>query len=375
MTRNFNNVSLYLGTDPEFFFKSAGRRVIGAENILSKTGLVGDKQYEGRAYAPKFIIDGVQAELNPRPQFCRAYLANEISKCFYTLTKELEKQGKGVTVSFEQSVQISKTELAKLDKENQKLGCGPSLSTGKGASASLKAVNAEEHRQRSAGGHIHLGLAATTIDYTKKEDAERVVNLLDIICGNTCVLVDRDRGNIARRKLYGMAGEYRLPKHGLEYRTLSNFWLKAYPLMSLVFGLARFAAIISHKSNKEFADEFLKAVDMEQVHKAINTNNYSLALKNFNAVKHLFKQVHCSSRYPLNIETVDYFLYFAEKVRREGLEYWFKEDPVKHWCELPEAHTGGAYDFLTRTVAITKRKEETKARKKKDTVSKMVLAA
>ena len=36
-----------------------------------------------------------------------------------------------------------------------------------------------------------------------------------------------------------MAGEFRLPKHGLEYRTLSNFWLMDPALFYVTFELAR----------------------------------------------------------------------------------------------------------------------------------------
>ena len=73
------------------------------------------------------------------------------------------------------------------------------------------------------------------------EDPLLAVKILDIVVGNTCVIMDRAPSQVERRKVYGRAGEYRLPAHGIEYRTLSNFWLRSYQLTHLVFSLARFA--------------------------------------------------------------------------------------------------------------------------------------
>lgn len=46
-----------------------------------------------------------------------------------------------------------------------------------------------------------------------------------------------------------MAGEYRLPAHGVEWRTLSNAWLRAPQLMYLVVGTARAAFNIGWADN------------------------------------------------------------------------------------------------------------------------------
>src|SRR5690606_27144266 len=105
----------------------------------------------------KIIVDGVQAELNPRPNTCRANLANEIGACFRSLKEELDKKGKGVKVDFSQSINISKTELSKLDEKNQKFGCSPSLNSYKDTGAKLTEVDPTTYRSRSAGGHIHIG--------------------------------------------------------------------------------------------------------------------------------------------------------------------------------------------------------------------------
>ena len=48
-----------LGCDPEFFFSKNGA-IVGSEKVLDKNGFVVNG-------SSKFVIDGVQAELNPIP--------------------------------------------------------------------------------------------------------------------------------------------------------------------------------------------------------------------------------------------------------------------------------------------------------------------
>ncbi len=349
----------YLGCDPEFFFKMDGG-VIGAEKVFKKDGLLNSVPSINdncvlSGTTSKFIIDGVQAELNPRPNTCRANLANEISACFKTLKAELEKQGKGVTVDLARSIVISDKELASLDKENQKLGCMPSNSVYKNAGIKLSDVDGSKHKQRSAGGHIHIGtLNNSHLKEKIDKEPDTVVQMLDLLCGNTCVLVDRDEGNKERRKLYGRAGEYRLPKHGLEYRTLSNFWLESYHLMSLAFGMARLSVeLVSDKTNgKQFVDTFLGAVDQKDVQQAINENDFDLAMSNFKKIEPLIADVTSGTEhFALNKATMPQFHFFIKNVKENGLKHYFKQDPITHWTTLPECHKDGFHYFLSNVVA------------------------
>ena len=201
-----------------------------------------------------------------------------------------------------------------------------------------------------------------------------MAKMMDIIVGNTCVLIDRHPGNRERRKLYGLAGEYRLPKHGFEYRTPSNFWMQGYPLMSFVLGMARIVcAIVSDtKNGPMMVKAFMDAVPEDDIRRAINTNNFHLAYKNFKAIEPLLMEVtQTGDVYPLHIGTIKQFHYFVQTVREHGLEYWFKEDSLNHWCNLGEGHGFGAYDFLTKNVVaemmknpeVIKKPKETKVKK------------
>lgn len=327
---------IYLGTDPELFFEQDGE-IIGAEKVLPEGGI------SGASGVGKVIIDGIQAELNPAPSHCREVLATNIARCLFSLKAVADQ--KKVKLSFKQTVQISQKEMDSLSDKSKQFGCSKSENAHqKDLTTGVK--DGATYFYRSAGGHIHIGMPRTTDMYSEtykafKKEPERLVQMLDIIVGNFCVLIDRDEGNKLRRQTYGRAGEFRLPPHGLEYRTLSNFWLQNYTLMSLVFSLARLAVSIvcnSKDTEIDYEQEILKATDMQDVIKAINDNDFDLARKNYDKIKKILatcsKGTVKNNYYqdpPFtkgNLKLIDKFITGVEV---KGLGYWFKEDVVTHW--------------------------------------------
>lgn len=65
---------------------------------------------------------------------------------------------------------------------------------------------------------------------------ERIIKMFDAYIGLVSVLLDNDTQK-NRRKIYGKAGDYREKPYGLEYRTLSNFYLFDRQSIFLLFGL------------------------------------------------------------------------------------------------------------------------------------------
>lgn len=66
---------------------------------------------------------------------------------------------------------------------------------------------------RSAGGHVHV---------ETKENPLAVIRSMDMFLGVPSVLMDN---GTLRRQFYGKAGACRVKPYGVEYRTLSNFWI------------------------------------------------------------------------------------------------------------------------------------------------------
>jgi len=73
---------------------------------------------------------------------------------------------------------------------------------------------------RSAGGHIHFGFCPKV--WVDEETQMLMTVMCDYYLGLASLMLDPDT---RRRELYGKAGTIRYKEYGIEYRTLSNFWI------------------------------------------------------------------------------------------------------------------------------------------------------
>ena len=329
-----------LGCDPELFLANANGQIVGSERAVPSDGLD----------FKNVVQDGVQVELNPGPSQCRELLAANIRSSFLTLKRRLDElslKGQTFTASFRSVVEVDATELAALSPAASALGCAPSFNA-YSSTASI-AVDGSTYRTRSAGGHIHLGFHNTALwreeaslygNAPAVDHRARIVPLLDALVGNVCVLLDRDPLQAERRKLYGRAGEHRLPTHGLEYRTLSNFWLRSYQLMSFVMGMARFAVNLTHHTivtGEDQAERLLSEIDFDVLQLAINKNDAKLALYNLDPVLRLCHDFAPTQMYygiPLNKRTIKKFLHLVKTIEAQGIESIWPEDPMTYWTTL-----------------------------------------
>jgi hypothetical protein len=349
---------VYIGMDPELFIRDAKGHIVPSEVVIPPGGM---NFFQKGQKKKEVVRDGVQAEIHPRPYTCRANMANELSAILRGFIKEVRK--KGYNLDFTQTIEIPKGQFAKLSAEAKALGCMPSFNVYD--PALIIKVNPQTYRKRSAGGHIHLGIGKT---YVPVEEYPRVVKLLDTLVGNTCVMIDRDPLAAIRRRNYGRAGEFRTPPHGLEYRTLSNFWLRAYPLMSFVTGMCRFAIDVEYNSRKnpagifqwEFADTLLGMVDEKAIRKAIDKNDVDLAKKNWKKVRAFIEEFAPNSlESGLYAGSLDAFDYFIEKIDEGGLDYWFPVDKTEErWLNQGEGHGCGWESFLANKVDFARKHEK-----------------
>lgn len=80
---------------------------------------------------------------------------------------------------------------------------------------------------RSTGLHVHLGYPNKSAD-----NSIMLVKYMDAYLGIPSVLIDQDK---ERRTLYGKAGCYRLTPYGVEYRTLSGYFLSSDVLIRFTY--------------------------------------------------------------------------------------------------------------------------------------------
>ena len=86
---------------------------------------------------------------------------------------------------------------------------------------------------------------------------------MDIMLGLESLTLDKD---VDRRKMYGNAGCFRAKDYGVEYRTLSNFWISNDDLIKWAFDKTIEAVElvnsgIVNEIIKEFGEEIKDAID------------------------------------------------------------------------------------------------------------------
>lgn len=318
-------VNITYGTDPEGFFQRDGQ-IIGSDRVLPVEGLVNNSYQK-----PFVVLDGVQFELNPAPASTVQGLATNLSSAFYLLRQHLVGQP-GVTLNWSNIVEVSRKELDNLSQKARELGCQPSMNI---YGEQPLRCNIKTYRKRSSGGHAHVGLLGTNIFSGGRDARQRLVPLCDIFVGQWCVLLDRDPGAAERRENYGRAGEFRLPSHGLEYRTLDNFWIRNYTLMSFVFGMVNLAtSVLVHTlTGGSQEQELVKIVNVPRMRKAIEKNDIRLATRNIIELQPWLMDNLPDTGFPVRPGTISKFIELGKHIDHHGIESIFPDDPVTHWAK------------------------------------------
>jgi hypothetical protein len=122
---------------------------------------------------------------------------------------------------------------------------------------------------RTCGGHIHIGHPIATTNTDRGGNPPLVVKLMDAFVGSTALLLDKDPTSQARRQLYGGAGTHRIASYGLEYRTLSNFWIRSPYLVKIMFLLTRQVVELA-MTKPDVVDKVIAPLELQTI---INTGN------------------------------------------------------------------------------------------------------
>lgn len=345
-----------MGSDPEFFLQKEDR-IVGSEVYIPEDGWypnVLNRKFtrEEIEYMSRFTQDGIQVEFNPINYGCRAGMTSHFRQMFLGLEAFLKSKDPKIELNFDRTVTMKKDWFEGLSEKSRILGCAPSMNI-YDPNAQV-GVDPKKYMKRSAGGHLHIGFINDPILIPAlKNTPEKFVMMYDILVGNTSVLLDQDKGNIERRKVYGRAGEYRLPRHGLEYRTPSNFWLGSPLYLSFIFGVCRLATSVVYsslvKSSKhDYVKGILERVNILNVIEAINTNNFDLALKNFTEIEPYLVQIlpEDGNQVGLSSTNLKKFRKFVEN----GVNKVVKTRPMEQWRNTPLG-LGNGFGYYLDNVA------------------------
>lgn len=262
------------GCDPELFFEDASGNVVPAFTFLPS------KKDPATGAMRSMFWDGFQGEFTPGAGSCQDGVAQSIQQYLSSLMFRLPK---GVRFSPKSVVEIDPRVLDSAKTEHVGLGCTPSLNA-----YGLHGLEVPDPRAlpiRFAGGHIHFGMKSSFNGYSDYDlRMVEAVKMMDAIVGLMSVSISEGRDDPRRRMYYGLAGEYRLPKHGIEYRTLSNSWLASPSTYHLTFTVARTAARLGAALYRNQ----LVSVPEADVVEAINRSDARLARELMRADKGLW---------------------------------------------------------------------------------------
>ena len=121
-------------------------------------------------------------------------------------------------------------------------------------------------------GHISIGW-----DNPTQEQQLNMVKAMDATVGLGSVLLDFDT---ERKKLYGKAGCFRFREYGIEYRSLSNFWIKSDESLKWAWNTTMKAIDLVNSGKIEEVKEL-----GNYIIEAINTNNKDLAQELLNKIE------------------------------------------------------------------------------------------
>lgn len=264
--------SISLGCDPEVFVQDRKQLFNGMPRVIPAYKWLPSKQtpltYICNTYRDgKIFWDGVQAEFTTKPSYCIQYTVDSIHTALKRIHTEATKYCADAEVTLRNVVWYPDDERMSAEEQHVRLGCAPSMNV-YGIGAELP-PDGRMLDKRMAGAHIHIG------DNNVKFSAEYFVKRLDASLGLFSVGAAAAIDDAARRRYYGLAGEFRETSYGLEYRTLSNWWLCNPAITNLIMEMTR--AVINFSNEVMWAENaripsIINACDVDAARKLIDSN-------------------------------------------------------------------------------------------------------
>lgn len=254
-----NKINNYLvGADPELFLCNSK-----TNKIISSIGLI--PGVKGKAYRPTgysagygIQIDNILAEFNIPPTNNIEDFTNSILNMKHYIRNFVKQVNEDYDIVCQGSAFVDEDQLT--SPEAKEFGCSPDYN------AWTQDINpkpkGETTNLRTTGCHFHIGY-----DNPNVETSLEIVKTFDLFLGVPSILIDPDD---RRRELYGKAGCFRLTSYGVEYRTLSGYFISSIPIIQYCFKQIQKAL--------EFINQgYSVEEDKVSILEAINNNNKQVA--------------------------------------------------------------------------------------------------
>lgn len=318
-----NKVYIF-GSDPEIFARDKRGNILPAFTFLpnKNTPIQGHPLPSG--FTASIYNDGFQAELRAQPHGCIAYVIDSIMSGL----KGIAKKSDGKIV-LDNAPDISRKTMKETPDEHAILGCDPSANAyymgGKMVADPRKLYH------RFTGMHIHVSGFKLDEDMEQREKfLVPYVKALDKIVGVYTVAALGHLESKVRRMYYGLAGEYRLPPHGLEYRVLSSACLTHPGVTNLIFEMARgVLSLVDNDLMKYWVGEDAEVIGV------INEGDQKAARKLLKINEDMLKLACCMGRFGVMDRELyqPKFISSTLTMGQQGVETIVKdpEDLAKNW--------------------------------------------
>jgi hypothetical protein len=220
-------MKILIGADPELFLQNPN----SGEFISGHDMCPGTKHEPFKVPHGAVQVDGTALEFNIDP----ALTSDEFVRNVNSVRETLKGFNPGYNLVPEPVATFDNEYFKKIPMMAKRLGCDPDFN---GWSLQTNAPpNPGKRPFRTGAGHIHIG-------WTENEDVYEtdhfelcgaMARQMDYCLGIYSLLWDKDP---TRRLLYGKAGAFRPKPYGMEYRVMSNAWLKSPILIRWVYNAA-----------------------------------------------------------------------------------------------------------------------------------------
>lgn len=225
---------ILIGADPEIFVTRGG------VNVSAHDLIPGTKKNPFKVKNGAVQIDGTALEFNIEPAATADQFVLHIQTVMQQLSEMVKDKDASVDFAISPSVVYSKDIFSKIPESALELGCEPDYNAYTGlenerpSSERLKGFET----MRTGSGHVHIGWTknADPFDPAHFADCRILTKVLDAVLGSAALNWDTDRQRV---KLYGAPGSFRPKPYGMEYRVLSNAWLKDPALVRFVYSVTR----------------------------------------------------------------------------------------------------------------------------------------
>jgi hypothetical protein len=257
-----------IGTDPEFFGKERGT---GKHRSMIEHIKGTKKKPEILKCGAGLQRDNVALEFASPPASSEMEFVKSLRAAFVEI---MGKVPEDIEIVAEPSANFDEDQLD--HPEALEFGCDPDYD------AWIPAMNPAAHCDdptfRSCGGHIHLGFVEESGNDFLLDPWGKVhtIRTMDAIHGIISVILDNSPQAIKRRQLYGKAGCHRPTEYGVEYRALSNFWLKSPEMVMLMY---RLSGDVLRLMREDRAEKLYTGIGSERIQDVINNGKVKEARK------------------------------------------------------------------------------------------------